>query len=304
MSSSFSAEVVTDAAAFTEAASAYLEAHPVLGTVVSSATADWLAPTLPCEPGPWGPWWALVRDADGDVVSVAMRTASFEPHPLYLLPMVDEAARSLAAALHARGDDASAANGAVPACEVLLAELARLREDDTVPEVAVPTRLYELDRLVRPTAPAGAARAADEADLPWLVPLLGRFETEAAAQAGRTHRDAGDHLDEHWVRRRLEADALWVWEVAGTPVCAVGATPPAFGVSRVGPVMTPAEHRGRGYAGALTAHVTALREAQGVRVCLFTDAGNPVSNALYQRLGYRPLADMTEVVLRSGARMG
>ncbi|TIC80743.1 GNAT family N-acetyltransferase [Nocardioides sp. GY 10127] len=291
-------ERYADPAAFTRAAADFLAAQPVLSTVVSSATAAWAGAVRPASDEGFAPWWVTVREPGGPVVSVVMRTASFAPHPLYVLPMPRGAALAVAARLVERGDDASSANGAAPATAWLLAELARLRGEARVPEVAVPIRLFELDALVPPPRPPGLPRRADEGDLGWLVPVLGRFETEAARQAGRTVRDAGDHLDEHWVRRRLGDEGLWVWEDHGEPVCVVGATPTAYGVSRVGPVLTPEEHRGRGYAAALTAHVSALRRDEGARVCLFTDAGNPVSNALYARLGFRPLTDMAEVVLR------
>ena len=61
---------------------------------------------------------------------------------------------------------------------------------------------------------------------------------------------------------------------------------------RVAPVYTPPEMRGRGYAGAATAAVSQAALDAGVReVVLYTDLANPTSNALYQRLGYRPVED-------------
>jgi predicted GNAT family acetyltransferase len=61
---------------------------------------------------------------------------------------------------------------------------------------------------------------------------------------------------------------------------------------RVGPVYTPPGHRGRGYGGAVTWTVSqAARDAGAAQVLLFTDLANPTSNALYQRLGYQPVAD-------------
>jgi len=39
---------------------------------------------------------------------------------------------------------------------------------------------------------------------------------------------------------------------------------------------------------------------RGRRFCtLFTDLANPTSNALYQRIGYRPIADFLEIRFRS-----
>ena len=57
--------------------------------------------------------------------------------------------------------------------------------------------------------------------------------------------------------------------------------------ARVGPVYTPPELRGRGYASALTASLTE-RLLERRRFCfLFTDLANPTSNSIYQRIGYR-----------------
>jgi predicted GNAT family acetyltransferase len=63
-------------------------------------------------------------------------------------------------------------------------------------------------------------------------------------------------------------------------------------MARIGPVYTPPELRGRGYAGGATAAVSQAALDAGVReVVLYTDLANPVSNALYERLGYRAVED-------------
>lgn len=57
-------------------------------------------------------------------------------------------------------------------------------------------------------------------------------------------------------------------------------------------VYTPPEHRGHGYAAAVTAEVSrAAREAGAQEVLLFTDLANPTSNGVYRRIGYRPVSD-------------
>lgn len=76
-----------------------------------------------------------------------------------------------------------------------------------------------------------------------------------------------------------------------------GVNPPSFGVARIGPVYTPAEHRGRGYASAAVAAVSRRLLADGSRVCLFTDQANPTSNKIYQQLGFRPVVDMANLLV-------
>jgi predicted GNAT family acetyltransferase len=67
-------------------------------------------------------------------------------------------------------------------------------------------------------------------------------------------------------------------------------TPAVAGVARIAPVYTPPEHRRHGYATAVTAACTAdalARDAE--RVVLYTDLADPSANAMYQRIGFRPI---------------
>ena len=73
----------------------------------------------------------------------------------------------------------------------------------------------------------------------------------------------------------------------------------AFGGIRLGPVYTPPGLRGRGYGAAVTAAVSRQALDLGAyEVVLYTDLTNPTSNALYPRLGYRPVEDRAVVQLR------
>ncbi len=78
----------------------------------------------------------------------------------------------------------------------------------------------------------------------------------------------------------------------GQAVHLTGANAVSFGAQRIGPVYTPPEHRGHGYASAAVAEISRRFLAAGSRPCLFTDQANPVSNRIYQAIGYRPVVDM------------
>jgi len=53
-------------------------------------------------------------------------------------------------------------------------------------------------------------------------------------------------------------------------------------MSRIGPVYTPPEHRGHGYAAAVTAAAARGALERGARqVLLYTDLANPTTNRLY-----------------------
>lgn len=71
-----------------------------------------------------------------------------------------------------------------------------------------------------------------------------------------------------------------------------GVTRQVVGMIRVGPVYTPPELRGHGYASAVTADVSRrAREAGADEVLLYTDLANPTSNSIYQNIGYRAVED-------------
>jgi predicted GNAT family acetyltransferase len=60
----------------------------------------------------------------------------------------------------------------------------------------------------------------------------------------------------------------------------------------IGAVYTLPAHRGRGYAGSVTAAVAERIFAEGkTAVCLYTDLRNPMSNRCYAKIGFQPYCD-------------
>ena len=91
---------------------------------------------------------------------------------------------------------------------------------------------------------------------------------------------------------RLAAGDIRVWVDDDVPVAMGMSAPVAYGVSRVGWIYTPLEHRGRGYGSAVTAAVTAEQLAGDATTCmLYAQLGNPTSNRIYRRLGYRAVSE-------------
>lgn len=289
---------------FLDAAGGLLAAEPVLGSVIASfteRTARELADGRDswAEVGaPFARWWAIVRDDSGAVVSAVMRTAPFKPHPTFALPMTDEAARALAVAVHARGELLGGANGALPGAEVLARETARLAGGEMVSDKA--TCLWEATSVVVPPAPEGRLRPATEADADLVLAWFEAFHVEADEQAGREpDPTSGEHNTLDSVLVRIREGVEWVWELPdGTVAHLTGAGLPSYGVARIGPVFTPREFRGRGIASYVVGELTRRGLEAGSRMCLFTDRANPTSNKIYAGLGYEPVVDMAEHLVR------
>lgn len=146
-------------------------------------------------------------------------------------------------------------------------------------------RLYSLgDYMPPPTAP-GHARPYDERDLP----MITRWTTDFTAETKSPRPDGMSDEDEaRWV---LSSRRSWLWDVDETAVSWVGAVAGAEHISRIGPVYTPPEHRGHGYAAACTGAVTRILMDEGQQPVLYTQLANPVSNGIYRRLGYEPVAE-------------
>ena len=87
-----------------------------------------------------------------------------------------------------------------------------------------------------------------------------------------------------------------LWEVEGRAVALAGFGGPTPNGIRIGPVYTPPELRGHGYATSLTAEVTQLQLDRGRRFCfLYTDLANQTSNAIYTRIGYERVCNSREI---------
>lgn len=162
------------------------------------------------------------------------------------------------------------------------------RQHGCTSQVEMEERLYVLERVIPPRWPAGAYRPGRIGDLGTLLSYLQGFLAEALPQ----ERHDAEALRQQTLRQ-IEAGDFGLWEVGDQIVsmaCRVRQTRTGTAISLV---YTPAAYRGRGYAGACVARLSQAQLDAGRQFCcLFTDLANPASNLLYQRIGYRPLADV------------
>lgn len=272
-----------DAAAFWPDVRAFLVADPVVHNVLATniearshgGVIDAGTPTF-----------ASVRDEDGTIVGVAMHTP---PHNAYLSRMPMAAVAALARALRE-------ARVPLPGVVSTNAQAHAFAElwcaDGGSYETEMAERIHVLAELVPPTGVAGRLRLATVADEDLIVAWTMAFQRETGLVGNAAAiRQA--------VSGRLADGLLYVWCDGGDVVSYAGHTKPAAGVVRVGPVYTPPERRGHGYASALVAAVSGRARALAETICLYTDLANPTSNKIYARVGYRPLCDVTAYRFRA-----
>jgi predicted GNAT family acetyltransferase len=258
---------------FVAATGAFLRERPAANTLLLT-TADSLAVRGLHTYGPGDPLFGWWRTDGGEVAGAFLRTP---PHLVLLSDVPDDAVVTLVDAL----GDVPGVNTERGLAEAIATEWAR-RTGGTI-DIGRASRLYRLGTLTPPDPrPPGRARVATAGDRDLLLSWYELFTTELG-ELGERLADAVDD--------RIAHGGLTVWETDDAVVSMAGHTRAIAGMVRVAPVFTPAEHRRRGYAGAVTAAVSAAAAGLADEVLLFTDLANPTTNALYQRIGYEPVAD-------------
>ena len=277
----------------------FLRAEPARNTVLLSVTENLrvAAAARPTRPragdgtllGWWRPSPAHIPNA---VVGAFLHTPGF---PVVLTSMPGEAVTALAAELAASGRRVSGLSAQAQAAQAFAAAWRQRTGDASTVRRLI--RLWLLATLVRPNpGPQGEPRVADERDRDLLIKWSRDFLRDIRDRA----EDAAAEVDQ-----RLGYGGLTVWEAGGTPVSMAGITRIVHAMARVGSVYTPPELRGRGYASGVTAAVSqAALDAGAAQVVLFTDLANATSNALYERLGYRPVEDRTELSFAAAGSPG
>ncbi len=221
------------------------------------------------------PWPAQVAEGDADAAAALGAYFAQLPEPLPGIGGPDVSADAFAAAYASARDARIVPDHALGVFE--------LRTIDTPPSWR-PKGPREGPSAPSPIAPQRRAEGrrilADVAHAPLLQLWLQAFHDEATPSDPAPAADSG--------ARMASNGRTWLW-------LAPDETPAAFvyngrrfdGWASLGPVYTPPDLRGRGYATTLVTDTSAELLAQGFHCTLFTHLANPTSNAIYERIGYR-----------------
>lgn len=273
--------VHSDADDFRSVAGDWYRRSPMAHTIELSL----LRGPMPTDPDP-----VLITAWDGDgLVGAAMRTP-----PLALLcgglsgAPVDETVSALRSADIA----VPGVRGPRPTAETFTERWCA--QTGAVAEVTTEELLYRLGTLTEPAGVPGGHRIAREVDLPVLIRYQSDFAVEAFGHEPDPHRAAAAVA-----AARAAGDPYLLWTAHGAPVSMAAVRAPAAGVSRIGPVYTPPEVRGRGFGSAVTAAACRWALAAGAgQVVLFADVANPASNHVYRQLGFTPVGDSLTIAFR------
>lgn len=228
----------------------------------------------------------VARDA-GRAVGAAVRTP---PHNVVVLRPTDE--RALALLAGTIDDEIPGVVGAVPEVDTFASAWSARHGLSTATRFE--QGVYALRTVVAPRQTPGCMRLATSADREPVLAWVSAFAEELFAEGPERERNRLERS----VDARLSSDeaGFALWEVNGGAVSLAGFGGPTPNGIRIGPVYTPPEFRGHGFASALTARVSQLQLDRGRRFCfLYTDLTNPTSNAIYMRIGYERVCDSREL---------
>jgi uncharacterized protein len=247
-----------------------------------------VAGTLIARPGAFETFHLWTVEHGNSVRAAAVLTPPYRP--ALADATAPDAVTALAAAMH---DDLGRIDGVLGNLPTADWFVAAWTDHQRTTRGAMREGVFRLDEVADLTVPPGKARAAVAGDEELLVRWFMDFAAEALP-----HEPPDEDRARRLVEMRLDdnpTSGVWVWEVGGDVVSLSGYGGPTPHGARIGPVYTPPELRGHGYATGLVAAQSQWLLDQGRRFCfLFTDLANPTSNAIYERIGYRRVADAVD----------
>lgn len=232
------------------------------------------------------PYFVTIDADDGAFSLAGVRTP---PYNLILYSTTKEHLPAVETLVHHLQAEGQPIPG-VLAPSQLADDFARLWSQQTgaAGRLAARERVYELRQVNPMPMPPGFMHAARESELELLTRWTQAFNQDISS------RDTSEQAAAEAARKRLPGSYLWeIEDEHVVSLACVGRTTPHGAV--VGPVYTPPEFRGHGYASACVANLSQLMLDSGYQFCaLYTDLANPTSNHIYQVIGYQPRSDFHE----------
>ena len=231
----------------------------------------------------WGTQPPIMTDVEGhgEVALVALMTP---PHNLVLSWTADDSAiQAIAEELHAKGVAVPGVNSSTEIAHKFALKWSELAACTFRSQMA--QRIYQLSRVTKMSRAAGRLRDPGQSDDAIMRTWRAAFSVDAEGMDPvEAEKQAALPLP--------KSRRLMLWDVDGVAVSMAGfagATPNGI---RVAWVYTPPGNRGKGFAGACVAALSQRLLDDGRKFCfLYTDLANPVSNHVYQKIGYEPVAD-------------
>jgi GNAT superfamily N-acetyltransferase len=251
-------------------AGVFLSSRPVLHNLVLSILHARVAH------GDRGRYWMAIQ-GDNAVGLVVQSPLTL---PATLTPMEPAVATAMADAITEASMALPGINGEAATAAIFAGQWGERSKSAATPFQG--NRLYELLEIGEVPDIEGKLRQAGPKERSLMILWARAFQREI----GESDDDTELRVD-----RGLAAGQLWLWDLGGETVSMAVSREPILGVVRLSGVYTPPEKRKHGYAKACVHALSKQLGDAGYRCILYTDLGNPTSNSIYRRIGYRAVAE-------------
>jgi hypothetical protein len=258
-----------DVQPFSSAVRDFLHWQPILHNLILTIIDGRLTHPEP------GRYWAAFRG--GRVVGVALQSPL--TYPATIVPMEPDVAAALVDAITDAAIVLPGVNGEAGTAASFAGQWTERNKSGAFPVQGL--RLYELIELLSGPSVDGQLRNATTADRDLAVSWLKHFYVETKMPPPNA---------ESLIDTALATGRLWLWQT-GSIVSMAMHSQPIEKVVRISGVYTPPEQRSRGYAAACVHGLSSHLTQAGNRCMLYTDLGNPTSNSIYRRIGYKAVAE-------------
>ena len=248
----------------------FLSSEPVLHNLILSILHSRVAQRDP------GRYW-IAFDAEKTVGVVVQSPLEY---PATLTPMEPRAVVAIVNAIAEAGVALRGVNGNAATAASFAGQWSERCKSAATPFQGL--RLYELLEVGEVPDTEGQLRQAGLRDRSLMILWTRAFQNEIGESAADT---------ELRVDRGLAARQLWLWDQNGETTSMAVGREPVQGVVRLSGVYTPPEKRKHGCAAACVYALSKHLRGSGYRCILYTDLGNPTSNSIYRRIGYRAVAE-------------
>jgi GNAT superfamily N-acetyltransferase len=224
-----------------------------------------------------GRYWIALY---GEKTVVGVVVQSPLEYPATLTPMEPRVVSAMVDAIAEAGVTLPGVNGDAATAAGFAGQWSERSKSAVTPFQGI--RLYELLDVGEAPRMEGHLRQAGPEDRSLMIRWTRAFQDEIGESADDT---------ETRVDRGLAAGQLWVWDKKRETMSMAVSREPTPGVVRISGVYTPPEKRNHGYAAACVHALSVHLRRSGYRCILYTDLGNPTSNSIYRRIGYRAIVE-------------
>jgi len=249
----------------------FLSSKPVVHNLVLSILHARVAHAHP------GRYW-MALSGEKTVVGVVVQSPL--EFPATLTPMEPRVVLAMVDAIAEAGVTLPGVNGDAATAAIFAGQWSERYKSAVKPFQGL--RLYEFLEVGDVPHTEGHLRQAGPEDRSLMILWTRAFQDEIGESADDT---------ETRVDRGLAAGQFWVWDQKRETMSMAVGREPIQGVVRIAGVYTPPEKRNHGYAAACVHALSEHLRRSGYRCILYTDLGNPTSNSIYRRIGYRAITE-------------